>query len=108
MAIQSQLIDQLKGRLYLSSDYAVAQRWRVEPTRISQYRRERLRLPIDFIIDIANETGVNALDLICLIDRNRKMKKGKQPEEITAWKPNENVRRYPPEWVKRRNYHRSL
>ncbi|RPD83079.1 hypothetical protein EGK75_13900 [Neisseria weixii] len=102
MGIQSQLIDQLKGRLYLSSDYAVAQRWQIEPTRVSQYRRDRLRLPLRFVVDIAEQTEQDALILLQLLDRHR----AKNAEEIIRWKPNENVRRYAPAWVKRRNYHR--
>nr|DAX60877.1 MAG TPA: hypothetical protein [Inoviridae sp.] len=32
MATQSELIDQIKNRLFILSDYALSQRWQVEPT----------------------------------------------------------------------------
>ncbi|VEE08021.1 Uncharacterised protein [Neisseria animalis] len=58
MANQSEYLDLMKGRLGLVSDYALSQRWRIEPTRISQYRKNRLRLPIEFILDISRELSI--------------------------------------------------
>ena len=42
-----------KGRLQVRSDYALAKRWGVSASEVSQYRRERLRLPLAVILDIA-------------------------------------------------------
>ena len=108
MGIQSDLIDRLKGRLFISSDYAIAQRWQIEPTRISQYRRNRLRKPIRFIIDIAEETGVDPLFILKSLELERAQRKGEDIAKKMLWRPNEKVRRYPPDWVKRRNYHQKL
>lgn len=106
MCKQSDLIDLLKGRLRLSSDYAIAQRWGVEPTRISQYRRNRLRLPIEFIIDIAKHGQLDALELVRLLELERARKNGQDISKRIQWRPNENVRRYAPDWVKRQHHHR--
>lgn len=106
MANQSELIDQIKGALYLRSDYALAQRWQVEPTRISQYRRDRLRLPIRFVEDIAAQTNGDALILLKMLEIGRAGRRGQDETELVRWKPNEKVRRYPPPWVERKHFFR--
>ena len=93
MATQSELIDQIKDRLFILSDYALAQRWQVEPTRISQYRRDRLRLPVRFIEDIAEQIGIDALTLIKMLETARLTKQNKDAAKILLWRPNEKVRR---------------
>ena len=106
MATQSELIDQIKNRLFILSDYALSQRWQVEPTRISQYRRDRLRLPIRFIEDIAEQIGIDALSLIKMLDTERLTKQKKDATKIVLWRPNEKVKRYPPPWVDRKHFFR--
>ena len=106
MATQSELIDQIKDRLFILSDYALSQRWQVEPTRISQYRRDRLRLPIRFIEDIAEQIDIDALSLIKMLDTARLTKQNKDASKILFWRPNEKVRRYPPPWVERKHFFR--
>ncbi|MCP1773458.1 hypothetical protein J2T38_002312 [Neisseria perflava] len=104
MVTQADYMDSLKGRLKLVSDYALAQRWQVEPTQISQYRRGRLRLPIEFVLDIAEQTNTDPISIIRQLELERtKRKRGDVIERIT-WKPNEKVRRYVPEWVRKRNH----
>ena len=106
MATQSELIDQIKDRLFILSDYALSQRRQVEPTRLSQYRRDRLRLPIRFIEDIAEQIGIDALSLIKMLDTARLTKKNKDAAKIVLWRPNEKVSRYPPPWVERKHFFR--
>ena len=104
MTKQSELIDCLKSILFIVSDYGLAQRWQVEQTRISQYRRNRLRIPIEFIQDIANETGLDAFGLIRSIELDRAQKRGQDITKRILWKPNEKIRRYPPPWVERKHW----
>lgn len=104
MGLQSEMIDSLKAHIGLVSDYAVAQRWQVEPTRISQYRRDRLRLPVRFIIDIATETCTDALFYLAALERERSKRHGREISQ--TWQPNEKVNRYPPAWVGRKHYFR--
>ena len=46
-----------KSYARLRSDYALARHWQVEPSRISQYRRGRLRLPLAQCLEIASVRG---------------------------------------------------
>lgn len=113
MTYQSQLIDAIKARLYISSDYGIAQRWRTEPTRISQYRRDRLRLPLNYILDIADQTGIDPIIILKKLETERALKKQRQKgknndNNIINWRPNNQVKKYVPDWVKRRNYHQKL
>lgn len=108
MATQSELIDQIKGALYLQSDYSLAQRWQVEPTRISQYRRDRLRLPIRFVEDIAEQTKGDTVILLKMLEIGRLERRGKGRDAAAEafWRPNEKVNRYPPPWVERKHFFR--
>lgn len=55
-----------KSYARLRSDYALARHWQVEPSRISQYRRGRLRLPLAQCLEIASVCGREPLEiLIC-------------------------------------------
>lgn len=104
MATQSELIDQIKDRLFILSDYALSQRWQIEPTRINQYRRNRLRLPIRFIEDISEQIGIDALTIIKMLDTAQLTKQNKDASKIVLWRPNEKIRRYPPPWVERKHW----
>ncbi len=49
MFTQKDWLDLAKGRLHIRSDYALAKRWDVSASEVSQYRRDRLRLPLAVI-----------------------------------------------------------
>lgn len=67
----SQWLDLFKFHACIYSDYQLAKRWQVPPTRISQYRRGRLRLPLAMILDIAETVTVEPLEIIASLEYPR-------------------------------------
>ena len=67
----SQWLDLFKFHACIYSDYQLAKRWQVPPTRISQYRRGRLRLPLALILDIAETVAVEPLEIIASLEYPR-------------------------------------
>ena len=67
----SQWLDLFKFHACICSDYQLAKRWQVPPTRISQYRRGRLRLPLALILDIAETVAVEPLEIIASLEYPR-------------------------------------
>lgn len=61
-------LDSMKGRLRVRSDYALAKRWHVEPTRIRQYRNGRLRIPLAIILDMAATLQCEPLEIIASLE----------------------------------------
>ena len=64
-------MDLAKGRLRLRSDYALAKRWGVSASEVSQYRRGRLRLPLAVILDIAEVMRCDPMEIITGLEYRR-------------------------------------
>ena len=70
-------LDSVKGRLRVRSDYALAKRWRIEPSRISQYRRGRLRIPLAVVLDMAAVMRCDALEIIASLEWHKAKERDK-------------------------------
>ena len=57
-----------KIQMNFNSDYLLAKHWQVEQSRITQYRKGRLSLPLAFIIEIAATLEVEPLEIIASIE----------------------------------------
>lgn len=77
MQNQEFYINLFKSKCCIYSDYQLAKHWGVEPTRISQYRRERLRLPLAFLIEIALKIGAEPLEVIVSVEYSRARERDK-------------------------------
>lgn len=71
MFTQKDWLDLAKGRLQIKSDYALAKRWDVSASEVSQYRRERLRLPLAVILDIAEVMRCDPMEIITGLEYRR-------------------------------------
>lgn len=71
MFTQKDWMDLAKGRLRVRSDYALAKRWSVSASEVSQYRRGRLRLPLAVILDIAEVMRCDAMEIIAGLELRR-------------------------------------
>lgn len=80
MSINSQnyYISVFKTHKGIRSDYKLSQHWQVEPSRISQYRKDRLRLPLVFILEIADTIGAEPLELIVALEYKRAREQDKE------------------------------
>ena len=67
----SQWLDLYKFHACFYSDYQLAKRWKVAPSYICQYRTARLRLPLAFILEIAETVGVEPLEIIAALEYPR-------------------------------------
>ena len=67
----SQWLDLYKFHACIYSDYQLAKRWKVAPSYICQYRTARLRLPLAFILEIAETVGVEPLEVIASLEYPR-------------------------------------
>ncbi len=65
--LQGQL-NLFKIQMNFNSRYLLAKHWQVEQSRITQYRKGRLRLPLAFIIEIAATLEVEPLEIIASIE----------------------------------------
>lgn len=77
MQNQAFYLNLFKSRKCLYSDYQLARHWHVEPSRISQYRKERLRLPLAFLIEIAFAIGAEPLEVIVSVEYHRARERDK-------------------------------
>lgn len=71
MFTQKDWLDLAKGRLHIRSDYALAKRWDVSASEVSQYRRDRLRLPLAVILDIAEVMRCDPMEIITGLEYRR-------------------------------------
>lgn len=71
MQTQSQWIDLYKLHKNIYSDYKLAKHWQVEPTRICQYRTNRLRLTLAQCLQIADTLHIEALEVIASVEYRR-------------------------------------
>lgn len=71
MQTQSQWIDLYKLHTNLRSDYKLAKHWQVEPSRICQYRANRLRLTLAQCLQIADALGIEPLEVITSVEYRR-------------------------------------
>lgn len=55
----------------IRTDYKLAKRWRVEPTRIHQYRKGRLKFPLFIILDMAESINIDPLEIIASLGISR-------------------------------------
>lgn len=78
MYSQSQWLDLYKFRLSIGSDYRLAKRWGLPQSYISQYRRERLRLPLALMLMIAEELEIEPLEIISALEIKRTSEKFKE------------------------------
>lgn len=77
MQTQEYWLNLFKAYKGLISDYRLARYWQIEPSRISQYRYERLRLPLAFILEIAEITQVNPLEIIISMEYSKARERDK-------------------------------
>ena len=64
MKTVSQWLDMFKKYSRIRSDYALAAHWGVCQSRISQYRKGRLKLPLAFVLEIAETLDRDPLEII--------------------------------------------
>ena len=60
----AQWLDLFKSYKNIRSDYKLADHWHVSQSRICQYRSGRLKLPLAFMLEIAEECGRDPLEII--------------------------------------------
>ncbi|MCG6504996.1 hypothetical protein [Kingella pumchi] len=68
MLTAAQWLNWYKRERNCYSDYQLARRWQVDTSVISQYRRGRLRLPLAVILEIAEATGAEPLEIITSLE----------------------------------------
>ena len=78
MQTQDHWLNIFKLRKSFYSDYRLARHWQSEPTRISQYRRERLKLPLAFVLEMAQTLNVNPLEIIVSIEYKKAREQDKE------------------------------
>ena len=79
-------LDLFKSRTAIRSDYKLAKRWSVEPSRISQYRRGRLKLPLAVVLDIAEELGRDPLEIIVTLAYPKTRERDRPQLEAAYWR----------------------
>lgn len=60
-----------KSHMNFYSDYQLAKHWQIAPTCITQYRRQRLRLPLVFALEIAAVLQIEPLEIIVSLEFQR-------------------------------------
>ncbi|MBH5329526.1 hypothetical protein H9Q10_07585 [Eikenella sp. S3360] len=78
MFTASQWLDLYKFHACIYSDYQLAKSWHIPATYISQYRRNRLRLPLASVLDIAEAVGVEPLEIIACLEYPRAREKHRE------------------------------
>lgn len=71
MRTQNDWINIFKSAVKIHADYKLAKRWQVEPTRIHQYRKGRLKLPLAVILDMAESINIEPLEIIASLEISR-------------------------------------
>lgn len=64
MRTQNDWINIFKSAMRIKTDYRLAKRWQVEPTRIHQYRKGRLKLPLAAILDMAESINIDPVEIM--------------------------------------------
>lgn len=77
MQSQEHWLNLFKTHKGFNSDYRLAQHWEIEPSRISQYRHNRLRLPLAFVLEIAEVVRVNPLEIIVSMEYSKARERDK-------------------------------
>lgn len=67
----AQWLDWYKSHQNLYSDYQLAKHWQVQTAYISQLRKGKRRLPLAFILQIANALQIDALEIITALEYPR-------------------------------------
>lgn len=78
MFTQNQWIDLYKAYANIRTDYRLAVEWGVESSRITQYRRNRLRLTFAQCIKIADTLEINPLEVLASLEHERAAKHDKE------------------------------
>ena len=68
MRSASQWLDLFKRYKPIYSDYSLARHWGVSTSHISQYRKGRLKLPLAFILEIAETCNRQPLEIIITLN----------------------------------------
>ena len=71
MQSQSQWLDMYKRMMYIRSDYKLAKKWQTSASRISQIRRNRLRLTMAECLKIANALEIDPLEILAGLEYHR-------------------------------------
>ena len=71
MRSASQWLDLFKMYKPLYSDYALARHWGVSTSHISQYRKGRLKLPLAFMLEIAETCNRQPLEIIVSLNYHK-------------------------------------
>lgn len=71
MRNQSDWLDIYKKNKNLQSDYQLAQHWQMHRSRISKYRRGRLKFELERVLVIADALRCEPLEIIVSIEFNR-------------------------------------
>jgi len=82
MTITSKLLDDLKKKLEVSSDYALAKRLGISVQRISNYRTGRNHFDDLMAYRVAQLLDLDPAELVAQINLER----AKRPEEKAAWR----------------------
>lgn len=78
MLSQNQWIDLYKAYASISTDYKLAQEWGIDSSRISQYRKNRLRLTFAQCIKIADTMEINPLEILASLEYERAREEEKE------------------------------
>ena len=71
MQSQSQWLDMYKRMMYIRSDYKLAKKWQTSASRISQIRRNRLRLTMAECLKIAHALERDPLEILAGLEYHR-------------------------------------
>lgn len=85
MQTAAQWLDIFKARKSFKSDYQLARYWNVSTATVSQYRSERLRLPVCYCLEIAQACYYHPLEIILSLEYGRAKEKDKAIIEQVYW-----------------------
>lgn len=77
MQSQKFWLEHFKTRKNLYSDYQLAKYWGIPACVVSQYQRQRLKLPIAKCLEIAEALNINPLEVIISVYYSRANEKDK-------------------------------
>ena len=78
MRSASQWLDLFKRYKPIYSDYSLARHWGVSTSHISQYRKGRLKLPLAFILEIAETCNRQPLEIIITLNYHKARERDKE------------------------------
>lgn len=85
MQRQHQWLDIFKQQKSFKSDYQLAKHWQIATSVISQYRSGRLRLPIAYCLEIAEQCYYHPLEIILSLEHSRAKDQDKAIIEKVYW-----------------------